>query len=138
MGEAHEIVHFLAGKVACGCWPVERDFNAWRIFPCDQGYIATAAGPLFSMTLAWTGMFFLRSGSSQKQSLGYVLIWANVPQARIMTVLGGGDEMVVVKALLSGTAMFEAYRLISVVIVLLIGLPPVIALSSQLKTGLGG
>lgn len=127
MGELHEIAHFIVGKILCGCWPVTRDFNAWQICECDLGYWATAAGPVFSMSLAWVGMFLLNNDDVKKKSLGFVLIWSNVPQARIMTVLmGGGDEGVVMRNLTSGTAMESTFRLIAIVIVLAMALPPII------------
>ncbi|MGE0770445.1 MAG: hypothetical protein AB7K37_01950 [Cyclobacteriaceae bacterium] len=132
MGEAHEMAHFFVGKLVCSCWPAERDFNAWRLCEsCETGpygFWATAAGPVFSMTLAWIGMFLLRSWDDRRKSLGFVLIWANVPQARIMTVLmGGGDEMVVMRMLTKGTALAPHYKWLTVAIVLLMALPPIIA-----------
>ena len=127
MGESHEIAHFIVGKILCGCWPVVRDFNAWEICECDRGYWATAAGPVFSMSLAWVGMFLLNSDDVRKKSLGFVLIWSNVPQARIMTVLmGGGDEGVVMRNLTTGTILESNFRLIAIFIVLAMALPPII------------
>lgn len=87
MGEAHEVSHFVVGKIVCGCWPETRDFNAWSICTsCKEAglpwYCATAMGPVFSMALAWLGTFWLRSKSVERQSLGFCLIWANVPEAR--------------------------------------------------------
>jgi hypothetical protein len=128
MGEAHEIAHFITGKIICGCWPTSRDFNSWQICDCDLGFVATSAGPILSMTLAWIGIFLLRSSSSLKQSFGFALIWSNVPQARIMTVLmGGGDEKVVMRVLTAGTSLEPYYKWIAVLIVLIMALPPIIA-----------
>jgi hypothetical protein len=136
--EAHEISHFIIGKIVCGCWPVTRDFNAWSICECELGHYATAAGPIFSMTLAWIGMFMLNSSSSTKQSFGFALIWANVPQARIMTVLmGGGDEGVVLRELTHGTALHPYFRLIAIVIVLIMALPPIVASFRAVKNKRG-
>jgi hypothetical protein len=133
MGEAHEISHFLVGKIVCGCWPASRDFNAWSI--CDSckqlgqpWYWATAMGPVFSMGLAWIGMFLLRSGNLSWNSLGFCLIWCNIPEARIATVLmGGGDEMVVIRELTRGTTLAADFRWISTLIVFAMALPPMIA-----------
>lgn len=133
MGEAHEIAHFVAGKIICGCWPEYRDFNAWRICQsCKQSnvhwYWPTAAGPVFSMSLAWIGMFLLRTNDSKKQSFGFALIWANVPQARIMTVLmNGGDERLVLRNLTLGTGAEQYFHWIACAVVLLMALPPILA-----------
>lgn len=143
MGESHEIAHFLVGKVVCGCWPESRDFNAWSLCKsCKETnpnwYWPTMAGPVFSMSLAWVGMFLLGSQDVRKQSLGFMLIWADVPQARIMTVLmGGGDEMVVMRNLTKGTFAEEYFRIISVVLVFLMALPPIIASYRMVKNRLG-
>jgi hypothetical protein len=138
MGEAHEIAHFIIGKIVCGCWPASRDFNAWSLCECDLGYYATAAGPIFSMTLAWIGMFLLNNSSSHKQSFGFVLIWANVPQARIMTVLmGGGDEKVVIRSLTKATVLEPYYLWIAIVIVLAMALPPIVASFHAVKNKRG-
>lgn len=143
MGEAHEISHFIAGKIICGCWPEYRDFNAWRICQSCKDtnpnwYWPTAAGPLFSMSLAWVGMFLLKNASVNKQSLGFMMIWANVPQARIMTVLmGGGDEMVVIRYLTKETWHDPYFRWIAYVIVLVMALPPIIASFRAVKNERG-
>ncbi len=131
MGEAHEIAHFIAGKIICGCWPESRDFNAWSICTsCKETnpnwFWPTAAGPLFSMALAWVGAFLMRTESNSQQSIGLVLVWANVPQARLMTVLmGGGDEYVVTRSLAHGTSMDPWW--LALVWVLALSLPPIVA-----------
>jgi len=133
MGECHEIAHFITGKIICGCWPSSRDFNAWTLCEsCEKlnpyGFLATFAGPLFSMALAWVGMFLLRNPDARKQSLGFLLIWANVPQARIMTVLmQGGDERQVIRKLTKGTALDDYFLLVSILVVFVMALPPIIA-----------
>ena len=134
MMEAHEIAHFIVGKIVCGCWPIERDFNAWKICRCDLGFYATTAGPIFSMTLAWIGMFLLKSSSSTNQSFGFVLIWVSAPQARIMTVLmGGGDEGYVLRILTLDTSLQPYYRWIAIALVLVLALPPIIAVFRAVK-----
>jgi hypothetical protein len=138
MGEAHEISHFLVGKISCGCWPISRDFNAWSLCDCDRGYWATAAGPVFSMTLAWIGMFLLSNSSVQKQSLGFALIWANVPQARLLTVfMGGGDETVVIRNLTSATAYEPYFHWFAYAIVVVMALPPIIASFRAVRNNYG-
>lgn len=143
MGEAHEIAHFVVGKIICGCWPESRDFNAWSL--CESckdhspyWYWPTFAGPVFSMTLAWMGMFLLNNPNEKKQSLGFALIWANVPQARIMTVLmSGGDERLVMRNLTKGTPLEPYFGWIAIVIVLIMALPPIIASFRAVKNNYG-
>ncbi len=139
MSEAHEISHFIVGKIVCGCWPASRDFNAWSICTsCKEAglpwYWATAMGPVFSMGLAWLGAFWLGSTSAARQSLGFCLIWTNIPEARRITVLmGGGDEMVVVRELTRDTAWAADFRWIATVVVFAMALPPIIASFRALK-----
>lgn len=138
MGEAHEISHFMVGKILCGCWPDSRDFNAWSLCDCELGYWATAAGPVFSMTLAWIGMFLLNHSQSQKQSFGFALIWANVPQARLLTVLmGGGDETVVMRNLTAGTSFETYFHWIAYAVVVVMALPPIVASFRTVKNKYG-
>lgn len=143
LGEAHEIAHFLIGKIICGCWPESRDFNAWSLCQSCQDnnpnwYWPTFAGPVFSMSLAWIGMFLLKNSDLKKQSLGFVLIWGNVPQARIMTVLmHGGDERLVMRYLTKGTTLDPYFEWIAIAVVLLMALPPIIASFRAVKNKLG-
>jgi len=143
MGEAHEISHFIVGKIICGCWPESRDFNAWSLCQsCKENnpfwYWPTFAGPVFSMTLAWIGMFLLNNSHSQNQSIGFALIWANVPQARIMTVLmSGGDERLVMRYLTKGTAFEIYFEWIAIAVVTIMALPPIIASFRAVKNNYG-
>ncbi len=143
MGESHEIAHFITGKIICGCWPESRDFNAWSICKSCKDtnpnwYWPTFAGPVFSMTLAWIGMFLLKNTDKKKQSFGFALIWANVPQARIMTVLmSGGDERLVMRYLTKGTALEPYFGWIGTLVVLIMALPPIIASFRAVKNKYG-
>jgi len=143
MGEAHELAHFIVGKIICGCWPEYRDFNAWKICQsCKSSnpnwYWPTAAGPIFSMALAWIGMFLINNQDSKKQSFGLALIWGNVPQARIITVfMGGGDESVVFRYMTLGTEAEPYFRYLAYVTVLILALPPIIASFRAVKNKRG-
>ncbi|MEE9363665.1 MAG: hypothetical protein V3U92_13785 [Cellulophaga sp.] len=99
MHEAHEIVHTSIGRLICGCWG-ERDFNTWELGKnCSVQHpfsmIATFAGPIFTYLMIWIGYAMLKSSNSGKlKSLGFSLIFANLPFGRILTAsLGGGDEV---------------------------------------------
>ena len=100
MHEAHEIAHTAIGRLLCGCWG-ERDFNVWGLCDTcavsqDVGFIATLAGPLFSFIMIWWGATLLKTTNTTSQkSLGYALVFANMPFARILTAvfMNGGDEV---------------------------------------------
>ncbi|GGG39956.1 hypothetical protein GCM10011344_46010 [Dokdonia pacifica] len=104
MHEAHEIAHTAIGRLLCGCWG-ERDFNVWGLCnTCavsqDLGFIATLAGPLFSFLMMWWGASLLKNTNTTSQkSIGYALIFANMPFARLLTAIamGGGDEVYTLK-----------------------------------------
>ncbi|GAB4045777.1 hypothetical protein [Spirosoma litoris] len=138
MLELHESVHIIVGRIICGCWG-PRDFNVWSLCTgCANSHplwwVATLAGPLVSFGLMWWGMLWLDAKESTKSSLGFSLIFANIPFGRLSTVmLGGGDEMVVTRQLLKhhftptqqlficsilvlgivATPVFKAYRVIT-------------------------
>ena len=103
MHEAHEIVHTSIGRIICGCWG-QRDFNVWGL--CDScetnpyGILSTLAGPVFTFIMVWYGSSLLDKNNHQK-AVGFSLIFANMPFARIFNpMFGGGDEVVVVNSLL--------------------------------------
>ncbi|CAG5067463.1 hypothetical protein DYBT9623_00184 [Dyadobacter sp. CECT 9623] len=97
--EAHEIAHTVTGRLICGCWG-QRDFNVWGVCEgCAEQkpfvVLATFAGPLFTFLMIWFGAFLIKSDKTAKQkALGFSLIFANLPFARILgTALGSGDEV---------------------------------------------
>jgi hypothetical protein len=131
MGELHEQAHINTGFFICGCYG-SRDFNVWTT--CEQcakqawPYLATLAGPLFSCSLMWLGaLWFSRSTNENKRVIGFSLVFANLPFARIFTaVVGGGDEKIVVQALMGDTGYSLSSKIIASAIVLLICLPPIL------------
>lgn len=87
------------GRWICGCWGL-RDFNAWELCKgCSEAnpmaIIATFAGPIFTFLMIWIGAFWLmQSSNERKKAMGFSLIFANMPFAKILTAsLGGGDEV---------------------------------------------
>ncbi len=131
MLELHEIVHITTGYIICGCFG-ERDFNVWDVCTgCNERstytWLSTLTGPLFSFALMWVGMFLLSSKSIQRKAFGFSLIFSNIPFGRITTVMmGGGDEMVVMKHFLKNDLTRSQMILLCSLIVLLLGVPPVI------------
>lgn len=98
MHEAHEIVHTTVGWLICGDWGL-RDFNVWGLHEgCSESkpisILATFAGPAFSFAMMWWGAFMTNNISIGRKSLGFALIFANMPFARILTAsFGSGDEV---------------------------------------------
>ena len=131
MGELHEQVHIATGYFICGCYG-SRDFSVWST--CDKcahpsvAFLATLAGPLFSCLLMWLGaLLFCKSKDVVKQSIGFSLLFANLPFARIFTAsTGGGDEKVVIRFLLGENSPLLLSKIIASILVLIICLPPVI------------
>jgi hypothetical protein len=100
LGEAHELVHTGLGRLLCGCWG-PRDFNVWSLCStCDHAPLrhlaATYAGPLFTFALMWWGYYLLAPNHSVPQrSVGFALVFANLPFARLLgaVFMGGNDEV---------------------------------------------
>lgn len=122
MHEAHEIIHTSTGRMICGCWG-ERDFNVWGLCEgCDANpysILSTFVGPLFTFIMIWAGANLLKeTHTKNQQSLGFALIFANMPFARLLNpILGGGDEVVVVNHFLNDRNLS---RIIVVVLITLI------------------
>lgn len=99
MMEAHELVHTSLGRLLCGGWG-KRDFNVWSL--CDACAIgrpwnlaATFAGPVFTFAMGWWGYFLLDPRNSvPRQSLGFVLVFANMPFGRLLGAFTGGNDEV--------------------------------------------
>jgi hypothetical protein len=97
---AHELVHHLTARVACGAWG---QMTFWQFF-IDPGCMetrvwlfSTLAGPVLTHALIWTGALLILRG---RALAGIALVFANLPLARIVTVLmKGGDEMVLGRTL---------------------------------------
>lgn len=127
--ETHEIVHTSVGRLICGCWGF-RDFNVWTI--CEgcieqkpMALMSTFAGPIYTFALVWLGYFWLTKSTSQtKKSLGFALIFGNMPFARILGALfGGGDEVFGLRTLLDNHALAW---LLGLTFILLCSIPPLI------------
>ncbi|MEO7522699.1 MAG: hypothetical protein ABIT58_01320 [Ferruginibacter sp.] len=138
MLEMHEMVHIIIGRMICGCWGT-RDFNTWHLCEgCGElhsfAWLATLAGPLFSFAMMWLGMLLLYSSDVPKKSIGFCLVFANIPFGRITQVMkGAGDEMVVARQLLKQSFDNNQITFICSVIVAIIVLPPVVKAFSVLS-----
>ncbi len=103
LGQAHELAHHLAARVACGAWGV----MTFDFFFLPEGGAgrpaalwATFAGPALTYALILLGGFLLRRGPTWS---GLLLVFANLPLGRLAGALGGhGDELVLARAWLGG------------------------------------
>ncbi|KUG09932.1 hypothetical protein [Solirubrum puertoriconensis] len=131
--ELHELAHLTVAGLVCGCYG-PRDFNVWETcVQCSNpelGFLASAAGPLFSYAMMWLGMWGLRSANPVRRGLGLTLLFANLPFARLLTVaMGGGDELTLVRALAGSSEAYALYRGIATAVVFALGgIPLIVAL----------
>lgn len=143
MHEAHEIIHTSIGRLICGCWGL-RDFNVWELCAgCLEqkpyAVISTFLGPLFTFIMIWLGALLLSENKTEKQKmLGFSLIFANMPFARIFTaIMGGGDEIWGLHEL---TGNYQLSRWIGLMLVLAITFIPLVKayqiIQNRLKIGL--
>lgn len=127
MHEAHEIVHTSVGRLICGEWGL-RDFNVWGLCEgCSEQHpiaiIATFAGPIFTFIMMWIGAILLKKDSLQQKSLGFALVFANLPFARILTAaFGGGDEVYGLNILLDNHSLAWTIGLSAIVLITIIPL----------------
>lgn len=131
MLELHETAHIVVGRIICGCWG-SRDFNVWQLCEgCDKvhslSWLATLAGPVFSFSIMWLGRHLLFSSSLKMKSLGFSIIFANIPFGRISEAIkGAGDEMVVTKHLPGNYFSRTTIIILCSAIILIIILPPLL------------
>jgi hypothetical protein len=131
ISELHEQAHITTGRLITGCYG-ERDFNTWQ--GCSEGsqalpFAAPLAGPLLSYAVMWIGAWLLaRSATAAGRSIGFSLIFAPLPFARVFTaVMGGGDEKIFLMRL-SGEALPPgAAHWLAAAMALLFCAPPVYA-----------
>lgn len=132
MHELHEIVHTAVGRVLCGCWG-PRDFNVWGLCEdCAVGMpwtmLTTIAGPVFTFGIIWIGYYLLKAQRPLfQQSVGFALVFGNMPIARIITAAtGGGDEVYALQELFADRVNESLLWLIGLFIVLILSIPPLV------------
>ncbi len=129
--ELHEQIHIQTGRIICGGYG-ERDFNVWQLAEVcratQSAYLATLAGPLLSFAVMWTGAFLLlKAKNLNYKAVGFSLVFAPLPFARIFTaMMGGGDEKVVLLAFLENELSLATIKILAAVIVTAICLPPIL------------
>jgi hypothetical protein len=119
--QAHQFVRHLIGAALCGGFGSMTFTVSTTRQPCTLPILVTLSGPLLTYGLAWFGMFLLRS---PKYALfAYALIFASFSHLRfIQTLTGRGDELVLAQQWFGVSS-----RSIVALMVLLIGLPPIVA-----------
>jgi hypothetical protein len=126
--ELHELMHTAVAYFQCGCWG-QRDFNVWNVCAAcaslDNTLWITAAGPFISYLFVWIGWWLMSKRNTVAiQSTGFALVWANVPFARLFTVLmKGGDEGVLTRDFSGQRSISTTVWLIEISIILLLILP---------------
>jgi hypothetical protein len=136
MGEAHELVHTGLGRVLCGCWGT-RDFNVWSLCDaCDNSPLtqlaATYTGPIFSFAMMWWGYALLDPRNAvARRSLGFALVFANLPFARILgaVFMGGNDEVYALSKLMP----YHTAWALGATLVLLAAVPPLVRAYAALQ-----
>lgn len=136
-GEIHEQVHINTGYMLCGGYG-KRDFNAWRTMPncvTNWTFLPTAVGPLYSYLVMWTGAgLLLKAKTKIYQAVGFSLVFAPLPFARIFTaVMGGGDEKVVFLNLFREHFSVSNGKILAAVFVTIVCLPPVLIAWLKIK-----
>ena len=130
LGELHEQAHITTGYLICDCYGT-RDFSVWSTCEnCAHSgwvYLATLAGPVYSFILMWLGgIWFSRSINMAKKAIGFSILFANLPFARLFTALmGGGDEKVVIQHLTGMDNSSILPKMIAAMVVSVLAIPPV-------------
>lgn len=104
---AHELLHHLTTRLTCGAWGTMSLWQFQRPAGCSTegiSLVATVVGPLLTWLLIWGGRAMIHHGEARA---GVTLILANLPLARVVTVmLRGGDEMVIARAFAPGNVLW--------------------------------
>jgi hypothetical protein len=130
LGELHEQAHITTGYLICGCYG-SRDFSGWSTCAncahSGESYLSTLAGPVYSFILIWLGaIWFSRSINIAKKAIGFSILFANLPFARLFTALmGGGDEKVVIQHLTGLDNSSILPKMIATMVIGLLAIPPV-------------
>ncbi len=119
--QAHQLTRHLVGAVLCGGFGNMTFTVTITRQPCSLPTLVTLSGPLLTYGLAWFGILLLRS--QRTRLFAYALIFASFSHLRfIQTLTGRGDELILAQQWFGITS-----RPIVAFMVLLIGLPPIVA-----------
>ena len=130
--ELHELSHIIPGRIICGCWGAFRDFNLISICePCLQEnpitLFASFGGPIFSYLCMWAGLWLLLKPGINQKWLGFALLFASKPFARLFTaIVGGGDEYGAFRRIFGESLSQGFIQIMTVLVILAIILPPLV------------
>jgi hypothetical protein len=126
VSELHEQAHITTGRLVNGCYG-PRDFNNWQECLPSPLPLASMAGPLFSYIVMWLGAWLVtRAAAPGRRALGFALVFAPLPFARVFTTLmGGGDEKIFLAALVGDALAPAALHWCASAIAILFCAPPV-------------
>jgi hypothetical protein len=128
--QLHELSHIVYGRVVCGCYGTQLDFNTWTLYgSCFEynpfGFLPSLAGPAFSFAGIWTGVYLLRTNRKPAMWWGFLLVLVNKPFARFFTVLiKGGDELNAARKLWSGELPDTYIWIITLLVIFFLTVPP--------------
>lgn len=109
---AHELIHHATGRIICGAWGgmTLSTFVLPDNCPASAAWIAALAGPALSWALIYAGV-------ALRGPIGLLLIFANLPLARVATVAtGGGDERIIGRALFGEMLGYPAMLALTLVL----------------------
>ncbi len=119
--QAHQLTRHLVGAALCGGFGSMTFTVTITRQPCLFPTLVVLSGPILTYGLAWAGMFLLRS--TKYRLFAYALIFASFAHLRfIQNLTGRGDELILAAQWFGITS-----RVVVALIVLLIGIPPVVA-----------
>ena len=137
--QLHELSHIITGRLICGCYGTQADFNIWTLCgTCfdnnPYGFWPVLAGPVFSFAGIWTGVYLLRAKSPSTMFWGFLFILINKPFARLFTVaMKGGDELNVARKLSSGKLPDSSIWIITLILIFLLTVPPLYGCYKKLQ-----
>jgi hypothetical protein len=126
--QMHQLIHHIVGEILCGktgFLTFDRHFFSQALTGTSYK-LATIAGPLFSNYMfMWFGMLMLRS--SKYSLAGFSLILASLPLGRFWALTGGDERFygLWISQLFDSGEIFS--MILSILIMLLILVPPLIA-----------
>lgn len=106
--ELHELAHVLPGAAICGSFG-QRDFNAWSLSEGCTSIVPTVLGPVFTFSVAFLAAWISRHLPPSQTKRVLLVLASTTLLGRVFTaVLGGGDELQVMRQVSSPTLLPHA------------------------------
>lgn len=134
--ELHELVHVWPGAAICGSFG-QRDFNSWSLSSGCNSILPTIFGPVFTFSVAYGAAWFSRNILRSNLNHLLLVLASTTLFGRVLTaMLGGGDELQVMRHLLSPELLPHA-RAITVITLTLLSIWPAVIAYRALSGRLG-